>query len=483
MDTHAGDPHVRPHEVHVPPTPLEALLEVLDEEEAEQLREAARAVGEVIGERTVWNFNSTEAGGGVAEMLQPLIAYGRGAGIDARWMVVGGDDEFFHITKRLHHRFHGSPGDGGPLGAAERAHVERIATLNAEEISAIVRPGDVCICHDPQTAGLVPHLVERGASVVWRSHIGTERPSEHTEEAWRFVADDVLRAHHLIFSRQAYVPAGVGDVPVTVIPPSIDPLSTKNVTLTPAQQRAILGHVGVLRCDDVEHTAYTRRDGTPARVDHVADVVRAGPSPLPHTPLVTQVSRWDPLKDMAGVMHAFAEHVDHGLDAHLVLAGPNVTGVADDPEGAAILHDCIDQWRALPHEIRSRIAIVCLPMTDAEENAVIVNALQRHASVVVQKSLQEGFGLTVSEAMWKERPVVGAAVGGIVDQIVDGESGCLVDPLDLDACGRAILGLLTDPERAERMGRAAHERVRRHFIAARHLRQYADLLGRLVAEQ
>lgn len=471
---------IRPQEEQPSPAPLESLLEVLDDDQADDLRSVAGGMAEVLGERTIWNLNSTATGGGVAEMLRPLLAYGRGAGLDIRWLVIGGDPEFFQITKRLHHAFHDSPGDGGPLGEAEHDHVAAVAQANAEEIDALVRPGDICICHDPQTAGLVPTLAERGALVIWRSHIGTDASSERTEAAWRFVADDVRHAHHLVFSRQAYVPADVGDLPVSIIAPSIDPLAAKNRELSEEQQRAILGRVGIVRCDDITHTTYRRRDGSRARVDHVADIVRSGPAPTPDTPLVVQVSRWDPLKDMAGVMEAFAEYVDHGSDAQLVLAGPNVSGVADDPEGADVLDDCIARWRDLPQAARARIALVCLPMTDAEENATIVNALQRHATVVVQKSLQEGFGLTVSEAMWKGRPVVGGAVGGIVDQIVDGESGRLVDPTDLEAFGTAVAELLVDPERCQAMGKAARERTRGHFLAARHLVQYADLITGLV---
>jgi trehalose synthase len=474
---------IRPHQVQPVPVPLEALIALLDDEQADAVRAGALRAAEAFGTRTVWNLNSTSAGGGVAEMLWPLLAYGRGSGIDVRWLVIGGDPKFFRITKRLHHAFHDSPGDGGPLGPDEHEHVSAVSHANAEEIDALVRPGDVCICHDPQTAGLVPALVRRGALVIWRSHIGTTARTERTEAAWSFIADDVRQAHRLIFSRPDYVPADVGDVPVTIIAPSIDPLAPKNKELTLEQQRAILGHVGILRCDDTTHTTYERRDGTPARVDHVADIVRAGPAPTPETPLVVQVSRWDPLKDMAGVMHAFAQHVNHGSDAHLVLAGPNVSGVADDPEGADVLQDCIAQWRELPHAARARIALVCLPMADAEENATIVNALQRHARVVVQKSLQEGFGLTVSEAMWKGRPVVGGAVGGIVDQIVDGESGRLVDPTDLAAFGGAVAALLADPEHADAMGAAGKERVRAEFLASRHLIQYAELIADLVESE
>jgi trehalose synthase len=471
---------IRPVEERLSPIPLERLLDVLEPEQADQMREAAARLAGVVGDRTIWNLNSTAAGGGVAEMLRPLLAYGRGAGIDVRWLVIGGEPEFFRITKRLHNAFHDSPGDGGPLGPAEHDRFMAVARANADEIDALVRPGDVCICHDPQTAGLVPALVDRGAIVIWRSHIGTTTHSDRTRAAWDFIADSARGAHHLVFSREAYVPDDLGEVPWSIIAPSIDPLAPKNTDLTVEQQRAILGHVGILQHEDLEHTGYLRRDGTPARVDHVADIVRAGPPPPPDTPLVVQVSRWDTLKDMAGVMHAFAEFVDHGSDAQLVLAGPNVSGVADDPEGAEVLEDCLAQWRDLPHAARARIALVCLPMTDAEENAIIVNALQRHAAVVAQKSLQEGFGLTVSEAMWKGRPVVGGAVGGIVDQIVDGETGRLVDPDDLQAFGTAVAELLADPARADEMGQAAKERTRQHFLASRHLVQYADLIADLI---
>jgi trehalose synthase len=140
--------------------------------------------------------------------------------------------------------------------------------------------------------------------------------------------------------------------------------------------------------------------------------------------MVVQIARWDRQKDMVGVLRGFADFVVGDGGAQLVLAGPVVTAVADDPEAAAVFDECLEAWRHLPHHARTRIALACLPMADVRENAVIVNALQRHATVVVQKSLAEGFGLTVSEAMYKRRPVIASAVGGIVSQIVDGESGC-----------------------------------------------------------
>jgi trehalose synthase len=197
-------------------------------------------------------------------------------------------------------------------------------------------------------------------------------------------------------------------------------------------------------------------------------------------PLVVQVSRWDPLKDMVGVMTAFAEHVAGAGSAHLLLVGPVVTGVADDPEGAATFERCIEVWRRLPHAERSRIHLACLPMQDAVENAIMVNAIQRHASVVTQKSLAEGFGLTVAEAMWKGRPIVASAVGGIVDQIESGEHGLLVDdPRDPAEFGLAVRRLLDDPPYAELLGENARQRATAEFLGDRHLEQYAQLFERL----
>jgi trehalose synthase len=194
--------------------------------------------------------------------------------------------------------------------------------------------------------------------------------------------------------------------------------------------------------------------------------------------MITQVSRWDRLKDPLGVLRGFVEHVE-GDDVHLVLAGPEAKSVADDPEGAAALQEVQDAVAELDDEARKRVHLAPLPADDVEENAAIVNALQRRSQVVVQKSLAEGFGLTVAEAMWKARPVVASRVGGIQDQIEDGRSGVLVDdPRDLAAFGAAVRGLLDDESRAAELGRAARERVREEYLAPRHLEQYVTLIGR-----
>ena len=197
-------------------------------------------------------------------------------------------------------------------------------------------------------------------------------------------------------------------------------------------------------------------------------------------PAVVQVSRWDRLKDPAGVLQAFADGIAPSTEAHLVLAGPSTAAVADDPEGPEVLAEVTSLANRMPDALRERIHLFSLPMDDLQENAAIVNALQRRADVVVQKSVAEGFGLTVAEAMWKARPVVASAVGGIQDQIVDGESGVLVEPDDLDGFADAVVGLLKDPARAEWMGHNARERVRGAFLGARHLEQYVDLFEGVV---
>jgi trehalose synthase len=242
---------------------------------------------------------------------------------------------------------------------------------------------------------------------------------------------------------------------------------------------AILHAAGIVAGGGLGDATYERHDGTTGRVDRRAELIEDMPLTA-ESALVTQVSRWDRLKDPLGVMEGFVAHVDAGTNAHLVLAGPEPASVADDPEGADVLRACIARWESLAPEARRRVHLALLPMADAEENAAIVNALQRRSSVVVQKSVAEGFGLTVAEAMWKARPVVASHVGGIQDQVVDGESGILIDPGDLAGFGAAVRGLLSDPERAQRIGAAAQARVRQEFLGVRHLTQYVDLFERVM---
>jgi trehalose synthase len=289
-------------------------------------------------------------------------------------------------------------------------------------------------------------------------------------------------ADAFVFSRQQYVPEWLPRERVRVIPPSIDPFSCKNQGLDDAAVRGVLSRVGLITDGGAEVLRFIRRDGAPAELRRHRDLLNGSAPPSAEAPLVVQVSRWDRLKDMAGVLSAFAEHVAPARgDAHLMLVGPDVSGVSDDPEGADVLVTCRDAWKRMPGPTRARCHLVSVPMDDVDENAIIINAVQRHAAIVVQKSLVEGFGLTVTEAMWKSRPVLASAVGGLQDQIVDGSDGLLLpDPYDLPGFGRRLHLLLDDPSLTAAMGKRAHERVRNYFIGDRHLIQYIELFDGLI---
>lgn len=471
-------------QVEIVPRQIERFLPVVGAERIGQIQAAAESFRRALGGGTVWNVNSTAAGGGVAEMLRTLLGYARGAGIDARWAVIRGNADFFRLTKRLHHALHGSAGDGSPLGPDERRIYECVMDENAAELLAWVRRGDFVLLHDPQTAGLVGPLRRAGARVVWRCHIGSDHYDTHTDLGWSFLKPYLEEAERLIFTREAYRPPFCDPALTRVIAPSIDAFSPKNQELDLHAIRAILVHTGLVAGPNgAGAPRFEREDGSAAHVTRAAEIIRAGDAPAWETPLVVQVSRWDPLKDPVGVMMGFADHVNGaGGGAELVLAGPSVTSVSDDPEQKRVWDDVLATWEALPPAQRQRVHLVCLPMDDIDENAAIVNALQRHAAVIVQKSLQEGFGLTVTEAMWKGRPVLGSAVGGIRDQIDDGVHGVLLDdPTDLVAFGQALERLISEPESSVRLGAEARERVRERFLGVGHLLRYAEILAEMLA--
>jgi trehalose synthase len=472
-------------EVEVAPLSIERLRVLIDPEGWSRLEAGLELGRSLLSGRQLWNINTTGAGGGVAEMLRSWVGLARGLNIGMRWLTIRGSPEFFAITKRLHNRLHGEDGDGGELGEGERELYERVSGANAGALLDSFGPDDVVFLHDPQTAGLIPPIAASGRTVVWRCHVGADEENKQSRAGWAFIEPYVTRADACVFSRQAYVPDFCSEMLTEIVPPSIDVLSPKNQELKRAQVEAILRQAGLLAEDrrDGELAFFERPGGGRARVERRCTLISDGFLPTASTPLVVQVSRWDRLKDPIGVLRGFAEAALGENPTHLILAGPSTGSVVDDPDGAAVLGEVEEAWHGLPSSIRNRVHLACLPMDDLEENAAIVNALQRQAAVVVQKSLKEGFGLTVTEAMWKARPVVASATGGIRDQIRDGVTGLLLsNPLDLQAFGTAMLELLEAPARAREMGRAAHESVRTSFLEDRHTLQYIDLLARLLAE-
>lgn len=468
-------------EVAVGVFPPERFESVIPAARFQEFMESVGQARDALEGRAVWNINSTASGGGVAEMLRSLLAYARGAGVDARWVVISGNPEFFSVTKRIHNNLHGAAGDGGELGDEERKVYDDALKPNIEELRGLVRAGDVVIVHDPQPAGLIQPLKDLGATVIWRCHVGLDLPNDTARLAWNFLIPYVKPADQYIFSRRAFAWEGLETSKITVVAPSIDVFSPKNQDMDEATVAGILDDAGVIHEARDGSATFVRQDGSPGRVDRKAMFHDGGDAPPAGVPLVVQVSRWDRLKDPVGVIQGFADHVAAHTDAHLVMAGPAVEAVSDDPEGAEVLEESRAAWETLSDDLKARVHLAALPMEDGEENAAMVNALQRRATVVVQKSLAEGFGLTVAEAMWKARPVVASRIGGIQDQIVEGVSGVLVsDPADLAEFGEAVRDLLTDPDRATKMGADAQERVRDEFLGPRHLMQYVKLIAELI---
>jgi trehalose synthase len=451
-------------------------------ERYEEVDEAIDASRQLLRGRVVWHVNSTARGGGVAELLQSLLAYARGAGVDVRWLTISGNPDFFRVTKRIHNHLHESEGDGGPLGPAEREIYEAALAEAADELVELVHSGDIVYIHDPQPAGLIPHVVAADIKVIWRCHIGVDNPGERARGAWEFMRRYIADADAYVFSRERFVWEGLDEDRIWIVPPSIDAFSPKNQHLDPEAVRSILAAVGLQDTDGPGHALFLRFDGTVARVTRQADLVQDGPVPE-DAHLISQVSRWDRLKDPVGVLRSFADY-SKADGAHLLLAGPSVAGVTDDPEGAEVLAEVTAERQGLPAEKRGRVHLASLPMDDVEENAAMVNAIQRRSTVIEQKSLAEGFGLTVAEAMWKSRPMVASRVGGIQDQIEDGVSGVLIDdPTDLEAVARAVDGFISDPTRAAEVGEAARQRVIDQFLGTRSLLQYMELLETLLSPQ
>jgi trehalose synthase len=464
-------------EVEVSSTSPQRFRSVLAPERFEQFERGMQYARELLADRVVWNINSTARGGGVAELLESLVPYARGAGVDARWLVVEAPQEFFDMTKRIHNWLHGNVGDGGELDQQAREIYEQALSANVAVMCERVREGDVAIVHDPQPAGLIDALRDAGVAVIWRCHVGLDYRNDRARQAWAFLHSYVADADAYVFSRASFAWENLDRGRIVVIAPSIDVFSPKNEDL---DRQAVLD---ILRACRVLSGArergggtFRRQDGTPGRVDRRVELFEDRPLE-PGMPVVLQISRWDALKDPLGVIRGFADHVPASTDAHLVCAGPAVSSVTDDPEGGLVLSEAKALRESLDAHARSRVHLAAVPMEDPEENAIIVNALQRHATVIVQKSLAEGFGLTVAEAMWKARPVVASRIGGIQSQIVDGESGVLLDdPRDLEEFGAATSGLLLDRPRATNIGERARERVRDQFTSPRSLLDYLAVI-------
>lgn len=411
------------------------------------------------------HVNATATGGGVAELIHRLVPAQAAAGIAAGWAVIDGPPEFFAQTKAIHNLLHG---DGAPNALEDPGSValyREVTEREARRLLGELQGDDIVILHDPQTLGLAGPLVDAGHRVIWHCHVGTTCADATGPRAvWRMLAEPLSRVSAVITTRREYAPPGVDAERVHVVPPAIDLTAPKCEPLTGGAVVAWLAAAGL-----IVPTTSTSTTAAPVAVGlPVARVIHDAPLPQGAC-VVLQVGRWDRLKDPLGVIAAMAWMPP---DAHVVLAGPDPWEVPDDPEGVAVLEAVVAARAAAPAERRARIHLIVASLRSRDDNARLVNALQRRADVVLQKSLEEGFGLTVTEAMAKGRAVVASAVGAIPDQIEEGRTGLLVDPTDLPAVGRAVTRLLADPALRAACGARAEVAVADRFSLPRLVADY-----------
>ncbi len=372
--------------------------------------------------KVIQNVNSTAVGGGVAEILSRMINLLKQLGVDARWDVIKGDEKFFNITKKMHNALHGVDVE---VSLEELMYFQEVNRQNAKEMDLC---GDILFIHDPQPIALVEQKETLGKKWVWRCHIDFTTPKE---EVMAFLKLYIEKYDSAVFSAPAF--ARKLSIPQVLISPSIDPLSDKNRELPQEVINSVLDRFGIDR---------TR-------------------------PIVTQISRFDYLKDPIGVIEVYKRVKKH-IDCQLVLAGG---GATDDPEGAKVLEDVKNAAADDPD-----IHVLLLPPASDIE----INALQRASSVILQKSLKEGFGLTVAEGLWKAKPVIASAVGGIPLQIAHKYSGILT--YSIDGTVHYLKQLLYEPDYAQRLALNGKEHIKNNFLITRHIRDYLLLFLSLYHE-
>ena len=459
-------------------------------EAVRSFRTEARSLAGQLEGRTVWMVSSTARGGGVAEMLPRMIAIFRELGVDVRWVVIGSDNpDFFRLTKRLHNLIHDS---GDPaLTAADRALYEAVSRENAEALRPHLRPGDLLVAHDPQPLGSGA-ILRRGLDVraVFRCHIGLDRSTPRTQAAWEFLKRHAAAYDHAVFTAPEYSPDFLAGR-AGIIRPAIDPLSHKNRELHVRRLVGILCNAGLVV---EQHPVVPDRSApVPTRLapdGSFAPATDAEDVGLLFRPVVTQVSRWDRLKwfkpllkgflrlkERAASIPAGTRHRRRLETVRLVMAGAEPGGVADDPEAQEVLQELAAAYTDLPPASQADIALISLPMAVRKENELIVNALQRCSSVVMQNSLQEGFGLTVTEAMWKRAAVLGSRACGIRQQIRDGVDGRLIqDPEDPEEIAARLDALLEDVGARIQFGQNAQRRVKDEFLVFTQVRDWLATL-------
>jgi len=390
---------------------LDDYVPILGVQEVDDLRALARR----LAGRTVQMVNSTAVGGGVAEILNRLVPLMQELGVAPRWDVITGGNDFFEITKAFHNALHGGPYSHRPKD------FETFLAYNEQNRQRLTFDAEFTVIHDPQPVTLIDARPPGRNHWIWRCHIDLSRPNERV---WDFLRPFVCRYDGALFSSPEF--SRQLPIPQYQFFPCIDPLSDKNRALTADEVQAVAERFGI-------------------------DIDR---------PVLTQISRFDRLKDPVGVIRAY-QIVKRYADCQLVLAGGSAT---DDPEGAEVLAEVREAAACDPD-----VHVLDLPPWSAVE----INALQRASTIVIQKSLREGFGLTVAEALWKKKPVVASAVGGIPAQVIHKHTGLLAHTVEGTAY--QIRFLLSHPSLAQKLGEQGHEHVREHFLITSNVRRYLAL--------
>jgi trehalose synthase len=486
--------------VEIPPRPSLADYEAIAHlaPAADALRKRAAQVAPGLAGRTVWMVNSTAQGGGVAEMLPTMISLLNELGIDTRWFVIQARDQnFFRLTKNIHNLIHGA-GDPSFDERADRAVYEGVNAENARTLGGLIKDGDILVVHDPQPMPLAGIIAgERDVRTVWRCHIGLDEENEATRAVWSFLERYAPSYEHSVFSADEYIPSYFRDR-ARLIFPAIDPLSMKN------RELHLHSIVGILA-----NAALAVGPGPVVQppFPYVAQRLQAdgnwSPAVLPADlgvlirPIVTQISRWDRLKGWLPLMEGFVQLKDRLYSSsyrtrpalqrrrlsqvRLVLAGPDPVSISDDPEGLEVIEELRAAYVALDDEFKHDIALIALPMQNPDENALMVNALQRASTVVVQNSLREGFGLTVTEAMWKRIPVLSnTRAVGPRQQITHACDGWLIeDPEDRGQIADALDYLLNEAADRAALARTAQRRAHDQFMIFSQLRDWLGLLEEL----
>lgn len=427
---------------------------------------------------TIWMINSTAIGGGVAEMLPSQLRILRELGVAIEWLVIEAkEDRFFDLTKRIHNAIHGA-GDG-KFTTEDREVFEQVNRLNLQKALSLINDGDIVVVHDPQPMPLAAMIKkEKEVSIIWRCHIGLEDDTEITDAVWNFLTPYTNDYDHFIFSLPSYVPKPLKKKS-SIIPPAIDPLSHKNRALQLHKCIGILYQSGIL--DDHKAMLYHRYEHLVRRVmpdGSFAGVNDQNNLNLIYRPIVTEISRWDRLKGFKELMQSFIKMKKDNLEngdpeslsykrikmTLLVMGGPDPAFVSDDPEGMAVLNELIAEYKDLDDDIKNDIAILLLPLDNPKENALIVNALQRSSSIVVQNSIQEGFGLTATEAMWKKKPVLVSGAAGLKFQVEHNKTGKInEDPTDIVRLSMVLSEMLNNPKERDKWGFNGQLRVIQNF--------------------